>query len=161
LLSVAISQIRRTQQTLRETTVSDDELWFKNLLYGILDCALSDYQSIEACIRESIPMAAWGRRNLLELRTITEYVLASEKPATDFKNDFVIDVKEFWDAMTAIHKNSHNKLLSMLAEQIEKANGSERDLLKQAMKPNLRVDRKRNPLRKKPRSSRNSWQILD
>ena len=132
LLSVAISQIRRTLQTLRETKVSDDELWFKNLLCGILDCALSDYQSVEAGIRESIPMAAWGRRNLLELRTITEYVLASAKNAADFKNDFVIDVKEFWDAMTAIQKDSHNKLLSMLAEQIDKVEGSERDLLKQA-----------------------------
>src|SRR5262245_18560533 len=98
-LSVAISQIRRSIQTLRETKVSDDEVWFKNQLCGILDCALSDYQSVEAGIRESIPLAAWSSRNLLGLRTITEYVLASAKNAADFRNDFVIDVKEFWDAM--------------------------------------------------------------
>jgi hypothetical protein len=109
LLSVAISQIQRTLQTLRGTKISDDELWLKNLLCGIRDCALSDYQSVAAGIRESIPMAAWGRRNL-----------------------FRMDLKEFWDAMTAILKDSHNKQLSMLAEQIDKADGSQRDLLKQA-----------------------------
>src|SRR5262245_18139977 len=131
-LSVAISQIQRTLQTLRGTKVSDDERWFKNLLCGILDCALSDYQSVGAGIRESIPVTAWGRRNLLELRTITEYVLGSAKNAADFRNDFLMDLKEFWDAMTVILKASHNKQLSMLAEQIDKADSSERDLLKQA-----------------------------
>jgi hypothetical protein len=131
-MAIAISQISRTLQTLRETNVSDDELWFKNLLCGILDCALSDYQSVEAGIRESVSRAAWGRRNLLELRTITEYVLASAKNVADFRNDLAIDVKEFWDAMTAIQKDLHNKMLSMLVEHIDKAEGSERDLLKQA-----------------------------
>ncbi len=131
LLSQAIDQIQKSLKALRDTKVDDNDLWFKNLLCGILDCALLDHETVERGIRESVPKAAWGRRNLLELRTITEYVLSSLENAANFRNDFVIDVKEFWEAMTAIHKNSHRELLSMLAQQLETVEGHERELLKE------------------------------
>jgi hypothetical protein len=130
LLSQAIEQIQTGLKAMRETKVDNNDLWFKNLLCGILDCALFDYRAVQTGIRDScsVPKAAWGRRNLLELRTITEYVLASAENAADFRNDFVIDVREFWDALAKIQKDAHKKLLSMLAERVEKADGAERDL---------------------------------
>jgi hypothetical protein len=37
------------------------------------------------------PLAAWGTRNLLELKVVTKYVLESGKNANDFKIDLVFD----------------------------------------------------------------------
>ena len=46
------------------------------MLLGILNCALLDYYSVETGTKKSIYLAAWGRRNLLELKVITTYVLS-------------------------------------------------------------------------------------
>ena len=91
------------------------------MLCGILNCALVDYKSVEIGVQKSVYLAAWGSRNLLELKMITEYVLASEENAIDFKNDLFIDAKEFFEAVTNRHKASHRKLVSMLSEMAEQS----------------------------------------
>jgi hypothetical protein len=56
---------------------SDTDDWFRNLLYGILKCSLTDHDSVQNGVKRSMYEAAWGKRNLMELRVITHYVLAS------------------------------------------------------------------------------------
>src|SRR5579885_3459240 len=71
------------------TPSSDADDWFRNLLYGILKCSLSDYASVLDGVKRSMYEAAWGKRNLVELRVITQYVLASRANAEEFRHQLV------------------------------------------------------------------------
>jgi hypothetical protein len=115
-MSHVIEKAHDLRKTILEATVCDEHIWFQNMLVGILNCALLDHNSVVVGAQKSIYLAAWGRRNLLELRVITTYVLTSEKNANDFKSDLLIDGKEFYEALTMYQKASHTKLLAMASE---------------------------------------------
>lgn len=131
-IAQALEKVRDLRKSILEATVRDEDIWFRNLLCGILNCALLDYRSVEIGVQKSIYLAAWGNRNLLELKVITEYVLASEKNATDFKNDLLIDAKEFYEAVTKSHGALHTKQISMLTEMAEREEGPMKKALAEA-----------------------------
>lgn len=74
-----------------DAPVEQENIGFRNLLAGILNAALHDYKSVEIGIAKSPYLAAWGARNLLELRVITIYILKSKRNAEDFKDDLLAD----------------------------------------------------------------------
>jgi hypothetical protein len=133
-MSWLIENVRQLCREIQEATVSNREAWFGNLLLGILNCALSDNYSVEVGAKKSPYLAAWGCRNLLELKVITTYVLTSEGNAIAFKNDLLIDVKEFYEAMSKHHQVSHQKFLAMLSEMCRQEEGSRKDALEQVLR---------------------------
>jgi hypothetical protein len=62
-----------------------------------------------------VPLAAWGRRNLLEDKVITEYVLESEGNARSFQVDLSVDAKEINEAFSNHHRTMHRRMLAELA----------------------------------------------
>lgn len=66
------------------------------------------YGPVEIGVQKQPYLAAWGARNPLELRVITIYVLRSKDDALAFKDDFVADLKELWEAMTNSSEIVHN-----------------------------------------------------
>jgi hypothetical protein len=68
------------------------------------------------------------------LRVIATYVLASESNAIDFRNDLVIDAKEFHEAMSKHHKASHKKLLALLGELAAQEKGPLKAALEQVLR---------------------------
>lgn len=130
-MSQAVEKVRQLRQTIQKITASDEDEWFRNLLFGIINCALLDYYSVEVGAQKSIYLAAWGRRNLLELKVITTYVLASESNASNFRNELAIDLKEFYEALTKHHRASHKKLLTMLSEMSEQEASPMKEILEE------------------------------
>ncbi len=131
-MSQALEKVRELAERILKATVSDEHIWFRNLLLGILNCALLDYKSVEIGTQKSIYLAAWGSRNLLELKVIATYVLASEKNTNDFKRDLLIDTKEFWEALTKSHEETHTRLLSMMSEAAEREEGPMKEIFGEA-----------------------------
>lgn len=131
-MSQALEKVRELGKSILEAAVDDAHVWFRNLLLGILNCALLDYRSVTIGLQKSIHLAAWGSRNLLELRVITTYVLASEGNANDFKNDLLIDAKEFYEAVSKSHRASHLKLVAMLSDMAESEEGPMKEVLAEA-----------------------------
>jgi hypothetical protein len=131
-MSQVLEKVRELRKSILEAAVSDEHSWFRNLLLGILNCALLDYESVEAGVQKSICLAAWGSRNLLELKVIATYVLASEKNANDFKSDLLIDAKEFYEAVTKSHEATHTRLLSMMSEAAEQEEGLMKEVFAEA-----------------------------
>ncbi len=130
-VSQALEKIRELGKSILEANVDNEHVWFRNLLLGILNCALLDYKSVEIGLQKSIYLAAWGSRNLLELRVITTYALASEGNATVLKDDLLIDAKEFYEAVSKSHKAAHTKLVSMLSDMAEREEGPTKEALAQ------------------------------
>jgi len=137
----AVRNVIRLRQRIAETTVVDEQTWFRNLLCGILNCALDDYRFVEIGVKKSVYLAAWGRRNLLELKIITEYVLASESNALELRNDLLLDAKEFYETVSRSHKSTHKQYLSALASLANQEQGP----LKAALEDVLRRDSERGP----------------
>lgn len=133
-MSLAVEKVRQLCRSIQGATATDEGGWFGNLLLGILNCALLDYYSVEVGAKKSVYLAAWGRRNLLELKVITSYVLASEGNAIDFRNELVIDLKEFYEAMTKHHQASHKKLLTMLSEMSKQEESPMKEVLEQVLR---------------------------
>lgn len=132
-MSFALEKVRELAVHIRDATVSDECVWFRNLLLGILNSALLDYAYSDIGAKQNSPyLLAWSCRNLLELKVITAYVLGSAKNAGDFKNDFVIDVKEFYEAITNYHKAAYPKLLSAWSDVIRKSDGAMKEALEAA-----------------------------
>jgi len=130
-MSQALETVRELAVSIRDATVSDEHIWFRNLLLGILNSALLDFRYVEIGTKQKSPyLAAWSCRNLLELKVIAKYALTSINNAIDFKNDFVIDSKEFYEEMSKWHKATHSKLLSGLSEVIEQFDGQRKEALK-------------------------------
>jgi hypothetical protein len=98
------------------TASSDPDDWFRNLLHGILKCSLEDYGAVQKGVQGSMYEAAWGKRNLLELRVITAYVLGSRANATEFKHQLIHDARMFYDALSTLQELTHKQLQSSLAE---------------------------------------------
>jgi uncharacterized repeat protein (TIGR03803 family) len=78
-MSQALENVRELRKSILGAAIPDEHIWFRNLLLGIVNCALLDYESVELGVQKSICLAALGSRNLLELKVIATYVLASEK----------------------------------------------------------------------------------
>src|ERR1700688_1693748 len=94
--ALVLQDIAALITTLDGTQVEPEVLWFRNMLSGILKCGLEDYESVSV---QSPYRAAWGRRNLLELKVITDYILDSGENAESFQGELLIDAKEFFEAI--------------------------------------------------------------
>jgi hypothetical protein len=68
-------------------TPAAEEVWFRNLLFRILNSALHDHHNVTIGLKKYVPLAALGTRNLLELRIVTTYILQSGKNRHAFKTD--------------------------------------------------------------------------
>ncbi len=127
---------------IRDAPVSDEQIWYRNLLLGILNSSLLDYGYVKiGAIQKSPYLAAWSCRNLLELKVITKYVLASAQNAIDFKNDLVVDAKEFFESISKRHSAMYPKLLSDWRNAIEEFESP----IKEAMEAGLRREIERGP----------------
>jgi hypothetical protein len=134
-MSQALKTVRELAVSIRDATVSDEHIWFRNLLLGLLHSALLDFRYVEIGTKQKSPyLAAWSCRNLLELKVITKYVLTSIDNATDFKNDFVIDSKEFYEEISKWHKATHSKFLSGLSGVIGQFDGTRKEALKDVLR---------------------------
>lgn len=133
-MSWAVEKMRDLRRSIQKATGKVEEGWFGNLLLGILNCALLDYYSVNLGAEKSVYLAAWACRNLLELKVITTYALASKDNASRFRSELVIDAKEFYEAMTKHHRASHKKLLSMLSEMSQTEKGPVKEMLQQALR---------------------------
>jgi len=133
-MSRAIERLHQLRKSILEAVIGKKHSWFQNILVGILNCALLDHKAVQTGIQESVPLAAWGLRNLLELRVMTEYVLVSEKNANDFRNDLIIDAKELYEAFTKSHQASHAALVATLSEMAEQSEGQMKEVLAQALR---------------------------
>jgi hypothetical protein len=88
--------------------VPEEHEWFRRILVGILNATQQNYRSVKIGVEKMPTLAAWGARNLLELRVVTAYVLMSENNAWEFMDDFLVDLKEFWEAITRNSALTHN-----------------------------------------------------
>lgn len=131
-MAQALGRIESLYKSIHTAQVNDDDRWFQNLLCGILSSALIDYDFLDRGIQESVYLAAWSTRNLLELKTITEYVLGSNHNAIAFKDDLVIDAKEFYEALSNHHKATHEALVAMLLEVADHENSPNKELFMEA-----------------------------
>lgn len=128
-MAQAVERVRKLCETIRDAPATQDEEWFRNLLFGLLRCALMDHYSAKLGAQKSVYLAAWGRRNLLELRVITEYVLASEQNAIDFRNELALDAKEFYEAMSQSHRATHKEMIALLSEMAKDEGIAAREVL--------------------------------
>lgn len=139
-ISQLLEKIRRLHRSISEAPNSDADNWFRNLILGILGSALHDYQSVEIGARNSIYLLAWGRRNLLELKVITKYILASGSNADDFKNELVTDAKEFYQAIAKLTEVSYKKLMTMLSDMAEREEIPINEVLEKAFVKEPEID---------------------
>jgi hypothetical protein len=134
-MTQALETVRELAVSIRDANVSDEHIWFRNLLLGILSSALLDFRYVEIGTKQKSPyLAAWSCRNLLELKVITKYAPTSINNAIDFKNDLVIDSKEFYEEISKWHEATHFKFLSGLSEVIEQADGTRKEALKEVLR---------------------------
>jgi hypothetical protein len=112
----ALTDIKKQLKELGTAVVSAGDALFRNLLFALLKSAWMDYQSVERGAKEYVPLAAWGRRNLLEDKVITEFVLESGDNARSFQIDLSADAKEFNEAFSNHHRAIHKRMLTELAE---------------------------------------------
>ena len=111
-LQKSVEKVEQLALTIRDTSVGNEDVWYRNLLLGILNSALLDFRYLKIGEKQHSPyLAAWNCRNLLELKVIAAYVLASADNAKTFKNDFVVDAKEFYEAISKRHRATHPKLI--------------------------------------------------
>src|SRR5580698_3492529 len=88
-------------KALGVAVVSADLVWFRDLLFALLKSAILDYCYVERTSKlTDARMMAWGRRNLIELTVITEFVLESEVNATQFQTEIAKDGAEFHAALS-------------------------------------------------------------
>ena len=103
------------------TPSSDPDDWFRNLLYGILKCSLADYESVQIGVERSMGEAAWGKRNLTELRVITQYILASRANAEELRSQLVHDLRQFYEALAKFQELGHRQVIAGLSDLAEQA----------------------------------------
>ena len=109
-----LTDIKKQLKELGTAEVTSDAVWFRNLLFDLLKSAWVDYQAVVRGAEEHVPLAAWGRRNLLEDKVITEYVLESEGNARSFQVDLSVDAKELNGAFSNHHRAMHRRALAEL-----------------------------------------------
>lgn len=94
--------------------------WFQNSLTGLVNSLLREYRSLKLGTKESLPLLAWGCRNMLELNIWTEYILVSSVNAKLFAQGMLIDLTEIFTSFrewSAFH-NPTTKLSSALEQTI-------------------------------------------
>ena len=139
----AMAQVGEDLKTLRQriavVEVPDEQTWFRNLLVGILNCAATDYRTVEIGVEKLVALAAWGCRNLLELKVLTEYVLASEENAVAIQGDLVLDAKEFYEAVSKSHIAAHRQYLDALSELANQEQGVLKAKLQEALERDAKL----------------------
>ena len=125
--SRALEDMRALGQRINDTTASTEDVWFRNLLLGIIDCTLKDHHNAKIGIQKFVPLAAWATRNLAELRIVTAYLVRSARNANQFKSELMIDVKEFYENVSKSTVAGHKKLVAMMREFAEQEQGPMRD----------------------------------
>jgi hypothetical protein len=141
-ISKAVEKVEHLALAIRDTSALDEYMWYRNLLLGILNSALLDYRYTQIGAKQKSPyLAAWSCRNLLELKVIATYVLTSTENAKSFKNDFVVDVKEFYEGISQRHKAMHPKLIAAWGGAIQDFQGP----LRSAMEAGLKREIERGP----------------
>jgi hypothetical protein len=112
-----LNDVAALSRQLAATSVDPEDEWFRNLLLGILNCSLADYASVQSGIYQ----AAWGKRNLMELRVITGYVLASRENAIEFKHHLENDAWTFYDALSRLQVIVYDQLGTHLSAEAKEA----------------------------------------
>jgi hypothetical protein len=133
-MSWVVDKVHDLRRSIQKATGKVEEVWFGNLLLGILNCASLDYYSAKVGAEKSVYLAAWACRNLAELRVITTYILASKTNASNFRDELVIDAKEFYEAMSRHHQSTHGELLSLLSEMSAQEKGQVKEMLDQVLR---------------------------
>jgi len=129
---MVVQAVIELSQKLIDANLADENMWFRNLLLGILNSARRDYRSVEIGVKKSPYLAAWGVRNLLELRVITAFVVKSEQNALEIKADFLSDQAEFWTAVIKSAVATHPQLVKIMREVAADAGLMAEALLKAA-----------------------------
>jgi hypothetical protein len=141
IMTQVVEHIKALRQQIADTKVPEDQVWFRNFLFGILNCALTDYKSVQIGVKKLIALAAWGCRNLLEIKVITENLLRSEQDAIDLQNALTLDAREFYEAMSRSHTATFKQYLGLLSELANQEQGP----MKAALIEKLRSDSKLGP----------------
>jgi hypothetical protein len=115
-----LSDVAALSKQLAQASVDPESEWFRNLLLGILNCSLTDYASVQNDVRRTMHLAALGMRNLMDLRVITDYVLASRKNALEFKNSLAHDASQFYDGLSKLQVIVYDQLGTSLTEEAKK-----------------------------------------
>lgn len=141
IMTQVVEDIKTLCQKIADTKVPEDRVWFRNFLFGILNCALIDYKNVQIGLKKLIPLAAWGCRNLLELKVITESLLRSEEDATELQNALALDARQFYEAMSKSHTAIFKQYLGLLSELVNQEQGP----VKAALEEKLRQDHQAGP----------------
>ncbi len=146
-----LEHVEELRKRIGETSVDKDTLFFRNLLWGILTAAITDYAYVTTGVKMiATDLTAWGTRSLLELRVITEYVLASNENARSFQNDLMIDGKEFYEAVTKLTIVSHSQFVDGLEQMI----ASEPDeIMKQSLQHVVQAEKAKGPQTKESKDA--------
>ena len=135
-----VQQVIALRKDIAETDV-EEAVWFRNMLCGILNCALREHRSVEIGLAKSVTLAAWGTRNLLELDVITDFILKSEGNAVAFRNDLAIDAKDFYEAVSKGTQVIHEEYLETVGAFADQQEGRLKEILTEIAER----DRKRGP----------------
>jgi hypothetical protein len=106
---------KKAQELCKRMAATDgppENVWFRNLLLGILNSAVQDFRSVEIGVQRMPALATWGARNLIELRAIAAHVLKSESNAVDFRDEFLGDIREFRQTLILDTAETHKRLLA-------------------------------------------------
>lgn len=138
-MAQVVEDLKTLRQRIADAEVPDEQTWFRNLLVGILNCAATDYKTVEIGVEKLVALAAWGCRNLLELKVLTEYVLTSEENAVAIQGDLVLDAKEFYEAVSKSHVSAHRQYLDALAELANQEQGVLRAKLEEVLERDVKL----------------------
>jgi hypothetical protein len=58
--SEALEAMRALANRLVDTTATEDQVWFQNLLIGIINCALYDHKNVEIGLVKYVPPGRLG-----------------------------------------------------------------------------------------------------
>ena len=96
LVDEAFAEVRETGFRVQECRT--DGAWFRELLVGLLNSTLREYQHLKLGLRKSTPLLAWACRNLLELNIYVQYILKSEGNAKRFAQERLADGIDIFDS---------------------------------------------------------------
>jgi hypothetical protein len=106
-----VKNAKALRQSIGDVTPTPETVAFRDLLVGILNCAIEDFHSVMVGADESVSLMAWGCRNLLEMRVVTLFALASSENAERIISDSIADGKEFFEAFSAYQRLTHKQLI--------------------------------------------------
>lgn len=69
----ALADMQDLANRIGALPADSEQVWFRNLLFGILNCALHDHHNVRIGLQKYVPLAAWGTRNLLAKRGQTHF----------------------------------------------------------------------------------------